>query len=1023
MAAVKLLLEGGADVHALNKWRETPLLTAANHGQSGAVDALLRAGADPCKCTDTGWSPLSIAAYKGHDEVVRLLLEEGAPTEEDDPTLSALLQAATKGLPDTVELLLRHGADHTVTTKKGDTALSILVEQNLIDAAVEMVSEYNASIPRCSRDRKKVQRARLLITLRMKQMEREGKSTGDSSTDEEDTMEEDESNSRAQHLQHDTNANANPSALSVNSKKQKKKKSKKVSAEEKARAAEEALLLELEREESKAENKKASANSKRKKKKERKAKEREMKLREEQARRDKEEQESRERDRVRKELEEEKRKQRELRQRQQEERERKEMQEREKLLAAKRKEREEQERKRDQKSEATSSESLESEASLNGQQGKAVDISQRKTNGVRGRTSKATAGSNRRWETAAKTTSKSSPPRTDTTVTASNSPSETKLPQNPRSSSASKSRPVWAGESTSFPNPVSVEHSKQSQETVSHPSFSESSTRPASSVQIEHPAIALFRREKVTELLSGCAQIIAISDDAFLRRILYRWLTRAAHDAAPVVDPIIPSWTDGEKLAAFFQRQLIAEGRRTGILRSSMEALKEAGSQMALFCRRLATEVETYREQIEKHLPKDWSDSALGMTATDGLLNGNGAVVTVSWVNRGQVFIPASTFMILRERHIGPPTRLLAACFMAKMWYDTRSLILEGTTLDFRLSPRTKNCLSSVASVTAELWSGPFQIGNGNAFWGMLEGVDVLFSGHKPFSKEVGREEFITQHGGSLSVFLPMDANVASNYVQRMTDILLRTESNSVPLSFVVFAHADCFHDLLNGPSESDLSHLDTRLNSECQSFVRCVELLPAGRHIFHCGDGSGAPKACDTTTLLVVLQNDAGKDRFDATPSSVASIIESVSLPAKIDNPIVTPFGLQNNYPGTDLPPLSSQNPFFEGLPPITPDTQRSVRSDIGAIGGSGFPHPFSPASETASRGTRTSGRFFDLVDDGEEDDVDLVSGMLNNLDVGLFQNNNVGSDVDIEAISLMGIGGPPVQPGTRSQRGSSFG
>merc|ERR1711957_757673 len=47
-------------------------------------------------------------------------------------------------------------------------ALSILVEQNLIDAAVEMVTEYKASVPRCSRDRKKVQRARLLINLRVK---------------------------------------------------------------------------------------------------------------------------------------------------------------------------------------------------------------------------------------------------------------------------------------------------------------------------------------------------------------------------------------------------------------------------------------------------------------------------------------------------------------------------------------------------------------------------------------------------------------------------------------------------------------------------------------------------------------------------------------------------------------------------------------------------------------------------------------------------------------------------------------
>ena len=78
LSAVKQLLVGGADVHTLNKWRETLLLTGANHGQAAAVEALLDAGGDPCKCTDTGWSPLSIAAYKGHDDVMRILLEQGA---------------------------------------------------------------------------------------------------------------------------------------------------------------------------------------------------------------------------------------------------------------------------------------------------------------------------------------------------------------------------------------------------------------------------------------------------------------------------------------------------------------------------------------------------------------------------------------------------------------------------------------------------------------------------------------------------------------------------------------------------------------------------------------------------------------------------------------------------------------------------------------------------------------------------------------------------------------------------------
>lgn len=276
LSAVTQLLGGNADVHALNKWRETPLLTAANHGQDKAVGELLRYGADPCKCTDTGWSPLSIAAYKGHDEVVRLLLEEGAPTEEDDPTLSALLQAATKGLPDTCILLLRHGADHTVTTKKGDTALAILVEQDMIDAAVEMVTDYNASIPRCSRDRKKVQRARLLINLRLKQHKREG--TGpyadDDFSDGGESDDAEESGSAVALHDAATPQTTNEALVAPKSKKKKKKGKKSIAkAEEDARAAEEALLLELEAEE----NAKTETSKNSKKKKKKKDRERQLK--------------------------------------------------------------------------------------------------------------------------------------------------------------------------------------------------------------------------------------------------------------------------------------------------------------------------------------------------------------------------------------------------------------------------------------------------------------------------------------------------------------------------------------------------------------------------------------------------------------------------------------------------------------------------------------------------------------------------------------------------------------------------
>lgn len=64
MEVLKLLLEEGADGNACNKWRETPLLIAANNGHLEAVEALLKHHADPSLCSEAGWSALTFAAHK-----------------------------------------------------------------------------------------------------------------------------------------------------------------------------------------------------------------------------------------------------------------------------------------------------------------------------------------------------------------------------------------------------------------------------------------------------------------------------------------------------------------------------------------------------------------------------------------------------------------------------------------------------------------------------------------------------------------------------------------------------------------------------------------------------------------------------------------------------------------------------------------------------------------------------------------------------------------------------------------------
>jgi hypothetical protein len=1017
LAAVKFLLKGEADVHSLNKWRETPLLTAANHGQAGAVEALLKAGADPCKCTDTGWSPLSIAAYKGHDDVVRLLLEEGAPTEEDDPTLSALLQAATKGLPDTVELLLLHGADHTVTTKKGDTALSILVEQNLIDAAVDMVSEYNASIPRCSRDRKKVQRARLLINLRLKQLEREGKAVT-VSTDDDETDDESEGSKLALH---DENAGVTHEATYSG----KKKKKGKMSAEDKAKAAEDALLLELEQEDEKVKQEEAKANSKQAKKKKKKERERLQKMKEDQERHDREALVTKEQERLKMERETKERNVREKKLHVQRERETKERLAQEKALVAKRKEREERERRvRELKGrEAVSSpvslsgsnESDKREMTVKDKKAAAHSTPQTAANNSTAASPAAAAplAGNRRWEI------KASPkPSSEDAKVQKVHPDEIqslKDSATPAESQASEVAP------STFLSPRPDDREANG-DMSSIPSFEEDhvtqpSSEPASELPavfvgsaVEHPAIALFRRDKVSELIQRCTHALDVVDEFTIKRVIYRWVVRASHEQTRCADPIIPSWVEFDQLVAFFQRQFISESRRgtgsTSGEMASMETLKEAGSSVAVLCQNLAKEVSEVRRRIEEQLPRDWTDVALGMSASDGTHNGSGSVVTISWANRSQVYLPTRTFAALRDRHTGPPNRFLAALFVAKVWHETNRLIVVDTPMDFRLSPDALACLSTEASVSVELWTDPFSAWNGNVFWGKFDEIDSFFGGQKPFGKdERGGEEVLARHGGSISVLLPFDNMIASRYVQRMLDILDGANSSNVAVSFAVFLRTDCFHDLPSGLSGNDLRRLDSRLGDQQQTYVRHTEVLLAGQHRFHCGEGAGTVKIDSSDSLFVILQSRAGRSRFAISDASISRIIGSMSvnLPSpRNDKPIVTPLGFNGEYSS-----MHQHSAYFENLAPPPQEPQQTA---FGAIGGAAaYATAFSP-SEPGPRARR--GRLFDLVDDLEEDqvnDVDLVSGMLNNLDVGLFQNSNNSSDVDIEAISLMGIGGPP--------------
>ena len=177
---VRLLLEANAPVNAVNELEETPLLLAADVSGCAEICAcLLEFGADPTFRTDNGWSPMNCAAKRGRDDILKLLVQYHCPLEEPTTEYSALLHAAAQGHVNTVLLLLSCGADANVTDRHGDTALWKLVDQDLSEAALYMVQDHHASIARCSRDRKKVTKARLMLKhVEKKQRQKEAKGLG-----------------------------------------------------------------------------------------------------------------------------------------------------------------------------------------------------------------------------------------------------------------------------------------------------------------------------------------------------------------------------------------------------------------------------------------------------------------------------------------------------------------------------------------------------------------------------------------------------------------------------------------------------------------------------------------------------------------------------------------------------------------------------------------------------------------------------------------------------------------------------
>ncbi|MDB6056527.1 MAG: serine/threonine-protein phosphatase 6 regulatory ankyrin repeat subunit A-like isoform [Verrucomicrobiales bacterium] len=125
-AKVATLLEQGAKIDSRDSRGCTPLFIAAENGDADSVKELLAHGANPNKgaLLKHGNTPLHVAAQRGFDKVIELLLTKYTNADlRNSAGQTPLMLAAWARHPQTVTLLIKNGANPSAYDRYGWAAL------------------------------------------------------------------------------------------------------------------------------------------------------------------------------------------------------------------------------------------------------------------------------------------------------------------------------------------------------------------------------------------------------------------------------------------------------------------------------------------------------------------------------------------------------------------------------------------------------------------------------------------------------------------------------------------------------------------------------------------------------------------------------------------------------------------------------------------------------------------------------------------------------------------------------------
>jgi ankyrin repeat protein len=149
---VAALLRAKASVKAVNRFGVPPLALACTNGSAAIVKLLLEAGADANATMNGGETVLMLASRSGSADTVKALLAAGARTDaRERHGQTALMWAAAEGNTAVVRLLMDAGADINATLSSGFTPFFLAVREGRLDTVRAFLAagiDVNATLPR-----------------------------------------------------------------------------------------------------------------------------------------------------------------------------------------------------------------------------------------------------------------------------------------------------------------------------------------------------------------------------------------------------------------------------------------------------------------------------------------------------------------------------------------------------------------------------------------------------------------------------------------------------------------------------------------------------------------------------------------------------------------------------------------------------------------------------------------------------------------------------------------------------------